>query len=111
MAYLYYNGDRQTAKRSVYVVGIDSESRDFKFLKFNELIITADKQKINLGKAKRFDRRGENSVREALIYEVKKPILEKIANAKNVTVKVGNFSTKVGSDMLVMLKNMLNASE
>jgi len=111
IAYLYYDGNEEAGRKNAYVVGVDSESRDFRFLKYNELIVTVDKIKINLGKAKRFSRKGENSVREGLLYEVKKPILEKIANGKNVSIKVGTFSDKVDPEILTLLQNLISASQ
>jgi len=110
IAYLYYDGNEAAGRKNAYLVGVDSESRDFRFLKYNELIVSVDKIKINLGKAKRFEKRGENGVREGLLYEVKKPILEKIANGKNVSIKVGTFSDKVDSEILTLLQNLLNAA-
>lgn len=110
IAYLYYDGNEESGRKNVYLVGIDSESRNVRFLKFNELIVTADKQRINLGKAKRFERKNENGVREGLLYEIKRPTIEKIANAKNVSIKVGTFSDKVDAEILTMLQNLLNAT-
>lgn len=110
IAYLYYDGNDEAGRKNVYLVGVDSMSRDFRFLKFNELVVTADNVKFNLGKAKRFERKEENGVREGLLYEIKKPTLEKIANAKNVSVKVGTFSDKVNTEILELLKNLLVAA-
>ena len=107
----FYRDDQSKGRESIYLVGIESDSKDFRFLKFNDLIITADNQKIVIGKASRNFRRNDFLVKELLIYQVKRTVIAKIANAKSVKIKVGNYSTSLNADAHRMLKNLLNASE
>ncbi len=110
IAYLYHD-DEQKGRENIYLVGVESDSKEFRFLKFNDLIVTADNQKIVVGKAVRGSRQNGLLVKETLIYTVKRSVLTKIANAKNVTVKVGTYSTAVNPDVQTMLTNLLKASE
>lgn len=110
IAYLYHD-DEQKGRENIYLVGVESDSKEFRFLKFNDLTIMADNQKIVVGKAKRGSRQNGLLVKETLIYQVKRSVLTKIANAKSVTVKVGTYSTVVNSDVQMMLINFLKVAE
>lgn len=110
IAYLYQDNE-QKGRQSVYLVGIESESRDFKFLKFNELTLTADNKKVIIVKAKRNSRETDFGVKEFLSYEIKQSVFTKIANAKNVQFKVGNYSGKVPENIHTMLLNLSKVSE
>lgn len=110
IAYLYHD-DENKGRETVYFVGVESESRDFKFLKFNDLTVTADNQKILIGKARRRERQTDFSVQEILIYQIKRSVFTKIANAKKVEVKVGNYAGRVPENIQSMLANLLKVSE
>lgn len=111
VAYVYFDGNESKGRQSLYMIGVVSESRDFKFLKFNDLVVTADNQKIVVGKAVRKVRKNDYSVRETLAYRVKRSVLAKIADAEKVNVKVGTYSTTLNSEIQTMLKNLLNVSQ
>jgi endonuclease YncB( thermonuclease family) len=111
IAYLYFDGDINKGRQNVYLVGVESESRDFKFLKQNDLVITVDGQKINVGKAKRFERKGEFSVKEGLVYKINKSVIAKIAKAQEASVKVGIYSWKLNSGIQMLLHNMTQTVE
>lgn len=110
IAYLYGDDERK-GRQTVYLVGVESESRDFRFLKFNDLTVTADNQKIVVGKAKRIARQTDFAVKEFLTYEIKRSVIAKIANAKNVKLKVGIYSGKLPENIQTMLLNLLKVSE
>lgn len=110
IVYLYYDGNQSKGRQSNYLVFVDSESRDFKFLKYNELIVTADNQKIVIGKARRTARTDEFGVKEGLEYEIKKNIFAKIANAANLEIKVGTYSRKLDGAVQLLLNNVLQSS-
>jgi endonuclease YncB( thermonuclease family) len=107
----FYSEDGARGVKKMYIVGIESESKDFSFLKNNNLVITAGKQKINVGKAKRSARETDFGVKELLTYNIKREVIEKIANSDNVQVKVGVFDGKVDADIQQLLKNMLQATQ
>jgi endonuclease YncB( thermonuclease family) len=111
IAYLYFDGDINKGRQNVYLVGVESESRDFKFLKQNDLVITIDGQKINVGKAKRLERKGEFSVKESLVYKINKSVIAKIAKAQEASVKVGTYSWKLNSGIQMLLYNMTQTAE
>lgn len=108
--YLYYDGNENKGRQSNYLVFVESESKDFKFLKYNELIVTADNQKIVIGKARRTARKNEYGVKEGLEYEVKKNDFAKIGNAKNLKIKVGTYSRELGGEVQMLLHNLLQTS-
>ena len=108
--YLYAD-DEKKGKQSSYLVGVESESTELKFLKSNDLVVFADNQKIVIGKAKRSARENLSSITEVLIYEVKRDVVEKVANAKTVEVKVGDYSGKLTDELLMLVKNLLQAAE
>ncbi len=110
IAYLYHD-DEIKGRETIYFVGVESESRDFKFLKFNDLTVTADNQKILIGKARRSVRQNDFSVKEILTYQIKRSVFVKIANAEKVNVKVGNYAGKVPENIQAMLVNLLKISE
>ncbi len=110
IAYIYRDGAVK-GRESFYLASIESETGDFKFLKFNDLTVTADNQKIVVGKAKRGARQNDFSVKEILVYDIKRSVLTKIANAKNVQLKVGNYSGKLSENIQTMLLNLLKISE
>jgi endonuclease YncB( thermonuclease family) len=110
IGYFYTNAGAEGTKQT-YLVGVESQSKDFSFLKNNNLVVTAGKQKISVGKAKRVARENDFGVKEFLIYEIKRDVIEKISNAENVRVKVGIYDAKVNADIQKLLKNMLQATE
>lgn len=110
IAYLYADSE-QKGRESIYLVGVESESRDFKFLKLNDLTITADNQKIVVGKAVRSGRQTNLGVKELLSYKITRAVFNKIAGAKNLQFKVGNYSGKVPEQVQMMLQNLSKVSE
>jgi len=110
IAYLYHDDERK-GRETMYLIGIESDSKEFRFLKSNDLTITADNQKIIVGKARRRAHQNGLLVKETLDYEVKRSVIAKIANSKSVNVKVGTYSTNLNYDTQMMLKNFINASE
>ena len=108
--YLYYDANESKGRQSVYLVCVDSESPDYKFLKSNDLIVTADNQKLVIGKAKRFVRKDDFGVKESLVYEIKNPVFKKIADAQNLDIKVGGFSRNLKGELQMTLHNLLQSS-
>lgn len=106
IGYLYAN-EKDGGHKKMFLVSVESETNDFNFLKNNELLITAGKEKISVGKAKRTARKTDGGVKEILTYEIKRDVLEKIAKAGDVSFKVGAYSGKSGTDIPALLKNML----
>lgn len=108
---VYVYGDSPVqGRRQVFFVGVESLSKDFRFLAQNQMTVTVDGVKINLGKARRFAKKEDDSAREVMLYEIKRSHVEKIARAKNVSVKVGNFQDRMPEEVQTLLENMLQAS-
>lgn len=96
---------------SGYVIGFVVESEKYTFADSNTLTITADGQKIALGKAYRLHRELPFSVQELLIYRVTSANLAKISDAINVKASIGKFSSEIGKDYQDLIKNMLNVTK
>lgn len=106
----YFYADLPRGRDSIYLVGVMSDAKNWKFLKSNSLTIVADGQKIVLGKAYRLYRRTPSSVQELLLYKVSRSQIAKIAKAKNTEIKLGMYSGKLSENLQLMLKNMLEAA-
>lgn len=109
VAYLYHDNER-LGRKSIYLVGIESASGAYKFLKFNSLTVTADNQKFLIGKAIS-SKQNDLTAKELLIYKIERSVINKIARAKSVKITVGSYSTNLNFDAQTMLKNLLSASE
>lgn len=109
--YMYYDANADKGRQSVYLIGIDSSSKDFKYLKDNDLTVTADDRKFVIHKVKLVTKRGENGVAESLVYRIEKSVFAKIANARNVSIKIGAFSSGLDGEYQMTLHNLLQASE
>ncbi|MDQ6787408.1 MAG: thermonuclease family protein [Acidobacteriota bacterium] len=107
----FYHNDESKGREFFYIIAVESDSKEFRFLKSNDLIVTADNQKIVVGKAKRYARQNGSLVKETLYYEVKRSVIAKISAAKSVNIKAGTYSTNLNSDIQMLLKNFINASE
>ena len=102
--------DGERGMREGYFVSIESESAQVKFLKNNNLIITTENGKINIGKVRRTVRETSSGFKEILTYEIKSDVIEKVANAENVKWQVGVYQGSVGSGIQKLLKNMITAT-
>lgn len=109
IGYFYADAGARGVK-SEYLIAVESESPKAVFLKENSLVITADKQKIVIGKAKHAMRKNEDGVKEILTYFIKRDVIEKIADAENVEYKIGSYSGTVGVNIQTLLQNLLNST-
>lgn len=105
-----YKGDKTKIEDGVYVLGFVISAKEYKFVKSNNLTITADAQKIALGKARRFFREDGAAVKELLLYKVTRAQLMKIINAERISVQMGNYKGVISNESLTLINNLLNAS-
>jgi endonuclease YncB( thermonuclease family) len=105
-----YKGSKANVEDNVYVIGFLTSSKDYKFLKSNNLTIIADAQKINLGRARRFFRKDPGLVYELMVYKVTRAQLLKIAAAEKIAVQLGSYSGTISPDSLMYLNNLMNAT-
>jgi endonuclease YncB( thermonuclease family) len=106
----FYKGDAANKTNSAFVVGIVSEGKDFSFLTLNNLTVTADGQKIALGKAKRFTHQADDSAQELLLYKTDKMTIARIAKAKNLSVRLGTYSGAMTEEARAMVQKLLTNS-
>ena len=105
-----YRGDKQQIDDAVYVIAFLSVSKKQKFADSNSLLVNADGQKINLGKAKRFQYNSDEFVKELLVFKATRAQLTKIAEAKSVGFNLGPHTGQIDADTRDYLNNLLNSS-
>jgi endonuclease YncB( thermonuclease family) len=105
-----YKGDKANIEDSVYVIGFLTASKEFRFVKSGSLIITADSQKIALGKWRRYAKQGNSSVAELLLYKISRAQIMKIAKAERISVQIGTYKGALSSESLMLINNLLNVS-
>lgn len=101
----------QKRGESGYTIGFLIESEKYTFTDSNSLVITADGEKIQSGKAYRLYRPLPFSVQELLLYQVNAANLTKISNAQNVKITIGKFSAELGKDYKELIKNLLTVTK
>lgn len=107
----FYKGDVKKGKENYYIFGLESEAGEWKFLKLNDLVVFADGEKINIGKANRIAIEENGKFRETLTYKIKRTIVEKVANAQKVEFKIANSAGKLDGELQNIVKNLLNAGQ
>lgn len=108
--FFIYRGDKTKIEDSAYVVGFLTSAKEYKFAKTNSLTITADSQKINLGKARRYFQQDISSVKELLLYRITKAQLQKIIKAEKLSVQIGGYKGILSKESLEYINNLLTAS-
>lgn len=108
---IYVYPAEQKRGESGYVIGFVVESEKYTFADSNTLVITADGQKIALGKAYRLHRELPFSVQELLVYKITSANLAKISDAMNVKASIGKFSGEIGKDYQDLIKNILTVTK
>jgi hypothetical protein len=92
-------------------VTLDSTSKDWWFLKSNDLILTIGDKDTVVGKARRKTAKDGDMVRERLTYEVSRDTVEKMYNGGNATIRVGNYVIWFTQGAQLLLYNMLDATK
>lgn len=105
-----YKGDKTNIEDSIYMIGFVTTAKEYRFTKSNNLIITADAQKIALGKANRFYRTNGTIVQELLLYKITRTQIHKIVKAEKISVQIGGYKGEISSESLTYINNLLNAS-
>lgn len=106
--FYFYRGDQSSGvETDVFLLGFLTISPSAKFATSNSLTVIADKQKSVFTITKRLSGQTINGYMEILLYKVSPAVLKKIANAKNVQVKVGQYSGVMGNDSQIGMKDLL----
>jgi micrococcal nuclease len=109
--FYFYRGDKSSGvEKDVFALGFLSISPGARFDKSNNLTIIADKQKFAFVKTDRFAKQFPEGFVEILFYKVSPAVLKKIANAKNVQVKVGQYSGAMGEASQAVMNELLTAT-
>lgn len=95
---VYFQGEiKPRTSNTAYVIGVLSTSKEHNFAKNNSLVFVADGVEIVIGSGQRFWRENSVSVQELVQYRISRSDLAKIANAKQLTLAVGDYSGIVGT--------------
>ena len=106
-----YRGDQSSGvERDVFLLGFLNVSPNAKFDKSNGLTVFADKQKLVFPKFARLVRQAQEGLVEIVFYKVSPAVLKKIAEAKNVQIKVGQYSGAFGDDAQAAMKELMTAT-
>ncbi len=108
--YAYNDTDRH-ARKGRYVLRLFSFANGWRFLKSNELTILADEQTIVVGKPRRLAKKENDFAGESLQYELKRGVLDKIVNARDVVIKVGDYGILPSEGLQMILYSLLQASD
>lgn len=107
----FYKEDDKKGRKGTFVVSLVSLSNDWRFLKFNDLIVIADEKKTFIGKTKRTTFKDGDKVGEKLTYEVSRTELEKFINGGDVVIKIGEYMIRPQHGFQLLLYNMLQVAE
>ena len=104
---VYVSSTGENISGNGFVIGFLAVSDKYSFAESNNLVITADRQKITFGKVYRMFRETPNGTQEMLLYKTDAKTLSKIANAKSLQVNLGAFSGKLDDAYQTRIKNLL----
>ena len=104
---VYVSSTGENINGNGFVIGFLAVSDKYSFAESNNLVITADKQKITFGKVYRVFKESPNGTQEMLLYKTDAKTLSKIANAKILQVNLGAFSGKLDDAYQMRIKNLL----
>lgn len=103
----FYTEEDKKARKGVFLVSVVSISNEWRFLKYNDLVVVVDDKSTVIGRAKRTTVNDGDTVRERLSYEVSRSSIEKIIDGGDVIIKIGDYMIKPGSALQLLLYNML----
>lgn len=110
-AFYAYRGEQASGvERDVFMLGFASISQGAKFAQANSLTIIADRQKFVFPKIVRLYQEFPQGSAEILFYKVTPEALKKIAAAKSVQMKIGQYSGAIGGSTRTAWKDLLTAT-
>ncbi|NNE97420.1 MAG: thermonuclease family protein [Pyrinomonadaceae bacterium] len=104
-------GELYNPYQHVYFIAMISSSKNFRFHKSNSLTLTLDGKKMYIGRSFRMFRNEPGGVGELLLVPVTRKKLSRIAKARNIRMKVGNFSGAAKKEYSDMLIELLDATK
>jgi len=111
-AFYVYRGDQSSGvERDVFMLGFVSVAQGAKFAQeANSLTIIADRQKFVFARIVRLYQEFPQGTAEILFYKVTPEALKKIAAAKSVQMKMGQYSGTIGGNTRTAWKDLLTAT-
>ncbi len=110
VTYVYHEDERK-GRTGTFVVTLDSISKDWYFLKSNDLILTIGDKDTVVGKPRRKTAQDGDLVRERLTYEVSRDTVDKMYNGGNAAIRVGKYVIWMTQGAQLLLYNMLEATK
>ncbi|HEX3101745.1 MAG TPA: thermonuclease family protein [Pyrinomonadaceae bacterium] len=108
--YLYREDDRK-GRTGRFVLTLDSISKEWAFLRSNNLILTIGDKDTVVGKPRRQAAKAGDMFRERLTYEVNRATIEKIYNGGDVSFRVGMHVFFPEQGLQLLLYNMLQVTQ
>ncbi len=107
----FYSEDDKKRRTGTFVIQLESSSTEWRFLKSSHLVVMADGKDIVVGKAKRTARLDGDLFREGLTYKISRSTLDRIANGKEVVLKIDNYLVVPTEGLQMLIYNLLQVSE
>jgi hypothetical protein len=104
----YHYKQADAGRKGVYVLTIVSYSGTEHFLKNNNLYVSGDNKKIDVGKPKRTTSSDNGTIQEVLSYQISRDVLERVAN-KDVVLTMGS-RVIYPTNMKYLIINLLQVS-
>lgn len=104
-------GELYNPHQHAYFIAILSSSKNYRFLKSNSLTLYVDGKKMHMARTVRLYRPEAEGVGELLLIRTTKQQLKRIAKARKVRMKVGNYSGGVTNGYSDMLTELLDATK
>lgn len=109
--FYFYRGDQSSGvEKDIFLLGFLTVSPSAKFAQSSSLTIIADGQKFVFARLDRLAKQAPEGFVEILFYRVSPAVLKKIAAAKSVQIKVGQYSGAMGNDSRAAMKDLLSAT-
>lgn len=108
--FYFYQGDQAGIERDAFGLGFLTISPAPKFSKSTSLTIIADKQKHVFPPLVRLVGQTTSGVQEIVFYKVSRSLLTRIADAKNIQIKLGTYSGAMNDDSRQAMKELLTVT-
>lgn len=103
--------DGKEGGKEFFGMGCKSEAEKESFKSSNDLNFTLDGKSKNYGKAIQLGKQSNKKFDELLVYILDRETFVKVASAKNVQMKIGNFSGAMPDNFHSMIKSLIIESE
>ena len=109
---VYFQGElRSRVPNTAFVLGVLAISNEHNFSREKSLKFVADGEEFDFENGQLFWRENSASVQELIQYRVNRNALAKVANARYLTIKVGQFHGIASPEVRDMVRKLLEVSK